>query len=70
MYGLLPQEFKMCPTSGPVGVLSRSLNLIRLEILLLVLIGYYYVLGVDGGGGGVIAGVGGSTSLPCRSAYA
>lgn len=54
----------MCPAGGPVGVLSRFLNLIRLEILLLVSIGYYYVLGV--GGGGVIAGVRGSMSLLCR----
>ena len=52
----------MCPAGGPVGVLSTFLNLIRLEILLLVLTGYCYVLGV----GGVIAGVGGSTSLPSR----
>jgi hypothetical protein len=52
----------MCPAGGPVGVLSTFLNLVRLEILSLVLTGYYYVLGV----GGVIAGVGGSTSLLCR----
>ena len=52
----------MCPAGGPVGVLSTFLNLVRLEILSLVLTGYYYVLGV----GGVIAGVRGSMSLLCR----
>ena len=43
--------------------LSRFVDLIRLEIQFLASIGFSYVFYV---GGGVIAGVGGSTSLLCR----